>query len=251
MTRTVHYSEPCQAWLYKSQHSDLMNRGGLALSSTFQPPERSRTQHFSVAMTISTVIHPLSSLSPEHKILLREDVDSRLRNIISANITTRFATLSSSLADFCLAVTNKDAKNDATVLDDFRHLVPPTDYESYRPFIAKFTERPCKLSEVENLLAPGLPDFLCDSSSTAGREPKVFPKYRQSLRHQSIKDISGKVADIYTIGYRDVLQVVTDSGEAVHTVILSFSSTARWRTTMNWSIETDDTRMGTIGMCLV
>ena len=198
-------------------------------------------------MTISA-IHPLSSLSPEHELLLREYTDSRLRKIISGNITTRFATSSSSLADFRLAVANKDAKNDATVLDDFRRLVPPTDYDSYRPFITKFTERPCKLSEVENLLAPGLPDFLCGSSSTSGREPKVFLRYRQSLRDQSIPKFSGKVADIYTIGYRDLLQVVTDSGEAVHTVVLSFSSAARWRTTMNWTIETDDTRMASVGM---
>ncbi|KIM68271.1 hypothetical protein SCLCIDRAFT_106612 [Scleroderma citrinum Foug A] len=196
-------------------------------------------------MTISA-IHPLSSLSPEDKILLRQGTESRLREIICANIATRFASSSSSLVDFRLAVANKDVKNDATILDDFRRLVPLTEYESYRPLLMKFKERPCKLSEVENLLAPGLPDFLCRSSSTSGRESKVFPKHSRSLHHQAITDISGKVADIYSISYRDLLQVVTDSGEAVHTVALTVSSTARWRTTMNWSIETDDARMGLV-----
>ena len=124
-------------------------------------------------MTIST-IHPLSSLSPEDKILLQQGTDSRLQEIIYANIATRFA---SSLVDFHLAVTKKDVKNDATILDDFRRLVPLTEYESYRPLLVKFKERPCKLSEVENLLTPGLPDFLCWSSSTSGKEPKVFPKH--------------------------------------------------------------------------
>jgi len=196
-------------------------------------------------MTINT-IHPLSSLSPEDKILLRQGTDSRLREIICANIATRFA---SSLVDFRLAVANKDLKNDATILDDFRRLVSLTEYESYRPLLMKFKEHPCKLSEVENLLAPGLPDFLCESSSTSGREWKVFPKHGQSLHHRAITDISGKVADIYSITHRDLLQVVTDSGEAVHAIPLTASSTARWRTTMNWTIETDDARMGSIGTC--
>ena len=210
-----------------------------------QPLDRSLSLQL---MTISA-IHPLSSLSPEDKILLRQGTESRLREIICANIATRFASSSSSLVDFRLAVANKDVKNDATILDDFRRLVPLTEYESYRPLLVKFKERPCKLSEVENLLAPGLPDFLCRSSSTSGRESKVFPKHSRSLHHQAITDISGKVADIYSISYRDLLQVVTDSGEAVHTVALTVSSTARWRTTMNWSIETDDARMGLVGTC--
>ena len=199
-------------------------------------------------MTISTIIHPLSSLSPEDKILLRQGTDSRLREIICANIATRFA---SSLVDFRLAVANKDVKNDATILDDFRRLVPLTEYESYRPLIMRFKERLCKLSEVENLLTPGLPDFVCDSSATSGKEPKLFPKRSQTVHDKVITDISGKVADVYSIFYMDLLQVVADSGEAVHTVVFTLSSSARWRTTMNWSIETDNARMGSISTCPV
>ena len=198
-------------------------------------------------MSLST-IHPLSSLSPEHQILLRQGTDRRLKEIICANIGTRFA---SSLVEFCLAVADKDVKNDTTILDDFRRLVPLTEYESYRLLLMKFKERPCKLSEVENLLTPGLPDFLCWSSSTSGKEPKVFPKHGRSLHHKVITDISGKVADVYSISYKDLLQVVTDSGEAVHTVVFTASSAARWRTTMNWTLQTDDTRMGSIGTCPV
>jgi len=211
---------------------------------TFQPPDRSLSLRL---MTIST-IHPLSSLSPEDKILLRQGTDSRLREIICANIATRFA---SSLVDFRLAVANKDLKDDATILDDFRRLVPLTEYESYHPLLMKFKERPCKLSEVENLLTPGLPDFLCESSATSGREFKVFPKRSQTVHDQVVTDISGKAVDVYSITHRDLLQVVTDSGEAVHMIPLTASSTARWRTTMNWTIETDDARMGSIGTCPV
>ena len=214
----------------------------------FQPLGQS---HFSLQLMTIGTIHPLCSLSPEDKILLRQGTDSRLREIICANIATRFASSSSSLEDFRLAVANKDMKNDATIFDDFRRLVSFTEYEAYRPLLMKFKEPPCKLSEVENLLTPGLPDFLCKSSSTSGGEQKVFPRRSQTIRDQGITDISGKIVDIYTIIYRDLLQVATASGEVVHMIPLTASSVARWRTTMNWSIETDNARMGSIGTCVV
>ena len=206
-------------------------------------------------MAITAILSPLSSLSPELRKLLKEGTDHRLRQIINANITTRFAVSSSTLVDFRLAVADKDVENDATILDDFRRQVRLTDYESYYPFIAKFMERPCKLSEVENLLAPGVPDFLFRSSSTSGKEPKFFPKYCQALRDPSITDLrpgSGlKIMDVYSISYKELLEVVTDSGEVVHTITSTVSSCGRWRTSMNWTIETDDTRMTYTGMCSV
>ena len=59
-------------------------------------------------------------------------------------------------------------------LSAFRRLVPLTDYEAYGPWIAKFLERPCELSEVENLLAPGLPRSIAVSSSTSSNKRKHF-----------------------------------------------------------------------------
>ena len=202
-------------------------------------------------MATTAILSPLTSLSPERRKLLKVATNHRLHQIIDANITTRFAISSSALVDFRLAVANKDIENDDTVLDDFRRQVRLTDYEFYYPFIAKFMERPCKLSEVENLLAPGVPDFLFRSSSTSGKEPKFFPKYCQALRDTLITSLrpgSGKIMDVYSIGYKELLDVVTDSGEVVHTIASTFSSCGRWRTSMNWTIETDDTRMMYIGM---
>ena len=205
-------------------------------------------------MTISA-IRPLTSLTSEHKAFLLEDTNHRLHRIINTNITTRFAGSSPALADFRLAIANKDVKNDPTVLDDFRRLVPFTDYESYRPLISKFMERPCKLSEVENLLTPGLPDFLCPSSSTSGKEPKLFPRRRQTLPYPSVTGFyhgASKVAIIYGVDYKDLLDIVTNSGETVHTITFCCSMAARWRTSMDWAIQTDDnTRMMSIGTCFV
>ena len=204
-------------------------------------------------MAIDT-IYPLVSLTPELKVLLQEDADRRLHEIIKENINTRFADCSPALADFRRAIEDKDIQNDATVLDDFRRLVSFTDYGFYRPLIDKFLERPCKLSEVENLLAPGLPDFLCPSSATSGRKPKLFPKRSQCIHNPSITGIyhgASKVVIISNVRYKEVFEIVTDLGETVHTIALSSMEAARWRASMNWSIQTDDTRMASISTCPV
>ena len=204
-------------------------------------------------MTINT-IRPLTSLTSEHKAFLLEDTNRRLHRIINTNLTTRFAGSSPALADFRLAIANKDVKNDPTVLDDFRRLVSFTDYESYLPLISKFMERPCKLSDVENLLTPGLPDFLCPSSSTSGKKPKLFPRQRQNFHHKSVTGFyygASKVSIIYDVEHEDLLDIVTNSGETVHTIALCCSMAARWRTTMNWTLETDSTRMMSIGTCFI
>lgn len=137
-------------------------------------------------------------------------------------------------------------QNDTTVLFDFRHFVPLTCYESYSPLITKFIEHPCKLSEAENLLAPGLPHFFCVSSSTSGGPRKYFPRYIQSLQSRHITenfDAMGSIVTICYLGHRRSVELVSQSGETVHKIPIAPSFPARCRTTMNWSPETDDTRM--------
>ncbi|KAL4078869.1 GH3 auxin-responsive promoter [Scleroderma yunnanense] len=188
-------------------------------------------------------IEPLATLPSELKVVLKEGTER------CANLTSRFGVESSALADLRMAIVNKDVKNDATILDDFCRLVPLTQYESYLPFITKLMERPCKLSEVENLLAPGLPNFLCSSSTTSGNKPKYIPKYTQFSQDPSVADLSagaGTTAVVYSVNSRGLLEVVSDSGEVVHTIPLTVSSAVRWRTTMNWTIETDESRMMSI-----
>ena len=202
----------------------------------------------------TNAIHPLASLTSELKVLLQEDTDRRLHEIINANINTRFAGTSPALADFRLAIANKDVQNDPTVLDDFRRLVSFTDYEDYRPLMFKFMERPCKLSEVENLLTPGLPDFLCPSSSTSGKASKLFPRRCESIRHvpmASLSDGKSKMVVIHSHYYKSLVEVVAESDETVHMIPFSGSASARRRAYMGWTIQTDDTRMTSIGTHLV
>ena len=204
-------------------------------------------------MESASTVSPLTSLTPELKTAVQEDTFSRLRSIIGANVTTRYASLSSSLADFRKAIVGKNIDEDVTVVDDFRNLIPLTDYESYCPFVTKFFDRPCKLSEVQDLLAPGLPTFICVSSSTSSNEPKRFPKYPRTMTGPVIAapPETGTIVAIFSLGYKDVLEVATDSGEIAYRIPVSPGSVWYWRTYRNWSVETDATRMRTIRKCAV
>jgi len=93
-------------------------------------------------MESASTVSPLTSLTPELKTAVQEDTFSRLRNIIGANVTTRYASLSFSLADFRQAMIDKNIDKDETVVDDFCDLIPLTHYGSYHPFITKFWTAP-------------------------------------------------------------------------------------------------------------
>ncbi|KAL4080504.1 GH3 auxin-responsive promoter [Scleroderma citrinum] len=196
-------------------------------------------------------VYPLTSLSPQHLLVLKEATDLRLRNIIGANITSRYASSSSELAEFRLAIVDKDVTEDSSVLADFRRLVPLTDYEPHHPWMSKLIERPCRFSEVENLLAPGLPSFIGVSSSTSGSKPKHFARYKAGSKGcgRSVDDLigsdqmTGTTAFVFTLSYRDVLDVTTDAGEVVQKIPICIASSGFIRNTEGWSIETDNTRM--------
>ncbi|KAI6011784.1 GH3 auxin-responsive promoter [Pisolithus marmoratus] len=201
-------------------------------------------------MSTSTV-SPLSSLSPELKAALQERVEHRLWDIIKANIATRYGTSAASLSLFHQVIADKDVKEDPTVIIDFRRDVPLTDYDSYSPFIAKFFGHPLKQSELENLLAPGLPSFIAVSSSTSGNKPNHILKYPRRWttvtysRHLHLSD-SAKTAFMYCFAYRELLEILGEDGEVMMKIPVCIGSGGGIRNTMNWSVETDDIRMGTI-----
>ena len=194
---------------------------------------------------------PLSSLSPQLLDVLKEATDQRLRNVLMAILTSRYASASPDLEDFRLAIRNKDVKD---VLSDFRKLVPLTDYEAYRPWIAKLMKRPCKLSEVEDLLAPGLPRFIGTSSSTSGSTPKFFARYPGSTGlsrpvpgQEGSADLKGTTAFLYTLCYRDRFDITADTGDIVRSLPVCLISSGFMRTNEGWPVETDSTRMASIG----
>ncbi|KAI6028016.1 GH3 auxin-responsive promoter [Pisolithus microcarpus] len=193
-------------------------------------------------MSTSTVC-PLSSLSSELKAALQERTEHRLRIIAAANITTHYGISAASLSPFRQVITGKNVKEDPTIIEDFRRVVPVTDYESYSPFVAKSFSHPCKQSELENLLAPGLPSFIGISSSTTRNKSKLFAKYSRGWSNtpptfakllQSAE--SEKTAYIYCFGYRELLEVMGEDGEIMKKIPVCIGTCG----------GTDSTRMGAI-----
>ncbi|KAI6038823.1 GH3 auxin-responsive promoter [Pisolithus marmoratus] len=202
-------------------------------------------------MSTTTTVYPVSSLSPDLKAALQERTEGRLRDIVGANITTRYGTSAASLSPFHQAIAGKDVKEDPTITMDFRRDVPLTDYESYSPFVAKFLEHPRKQSELENLLAPGLPSYIAISSSTTGNKSKLFAKYSRRWPNMAFarrphSTDSGKTVYFYCFAYRDLLEVIGEDGEEVKKVPVCIGTCGMVRDAENWPVETDSTRMGTI-----
>jgi hypothetical protein len=109
---------------------------------------------------------------------LREQTNHILCKIIKKNYNTQFAQAASELFEFRRATADLvDGKDDDTLSDTFRKTVQLTTYNAYAALIARFDERPCKASAVLDLLAPGLPDYIAESSSTSGGAAKRFPVY--------------------------------------------------------------------------
>ncbi|KAI6006357.1 GH3 auxin-responsive promoter [Pisolithus marmoratus] len=202
-------------------------------------------------MSASTV-YPLLSLSPELKATLQECIERRLRDTVEANITTQYGIAAASLSLFHQAIAGKDVKTDPTIITDFRRAVPLTDYESYSPFVTRFFGNPRKLSELENILAPGLPSFIAMSSSTTGTKSKLLPKYPRKLpgARPAITRLlnaanSGKTAYIYSFVNQELLEVLGEDGDVMKKIPVCSGSCAGARYVQNWPVETDSTRVGT------
>ncbi|KIJ12249.1 hypothetical protein PAXINDRAFT_101282 [Paxillus involutus ATCC 200175] len=163
---------------------------------------------------------PYNSLTPKLRTLLTEKNDRFLLRIIRANFNTQYASQAPSLAAFHNVVVAYGIEVDNTLLQDFRSHVALMDYASYKPFVAKFDEWPCKESEIENLFAPGLPFSLVWSSTTSGNAPKMFAKYHHIAKeapiHRSVydrSDVNGQENWVIYYGYKELKEIEHKSGE--------------------------------------
>ncbi|KAN0093414.1 hypothetical protein V8E55_004198 [Tylopilus felleus] len=154
-------------------------------------------------------VPPLKVLTPALRTSLTKRTDLFLLDITRSNSTTVYASQTPSLAAFRDVVSAHGTADNAMLLDDFHNHVPVTDYESCQSWTARFHEMPCKASRVENLFAPGLPFYLAVSSSTSGKEPKLFPIYQlPSFEYPpphpifDFSDTLGPTAWIFYYGYK-------------------------------------------------
>ncbi|KAF9221101.1 hypothetical protein BS17DRAFT_768874 [Gyrodon lividus] len=196
---------------------------------------------------------PCRSLTLKLRELLAERTDRLLLRIVRANLNTQYASQSPSLAEFRNVITPHGTEVDGTLLQGFRNHVPLMDYESYKPFVARFDEQPCKESEVENLFAPGLPVYLAVSSSTSGKAPKTFAKYHHIAKEVpparptlNLREAKGPTARVSYYGYRELKEVERNSGQVAKRIPVCIASGGMMRMRSGWSIDDDESRMPTI-----
>ena len=137
---------------------------------------------------------PLQSLTSELKLNLQKNLESVLAEIIQTNNGTIFfreAALLSAFRDrlsvpstpILKPVANVDAGsceviNTKDLVQKFYETVPLSLYDAYQPFISRFFGKSlCPSSDVRDLLSPGLPDYIAQTSGTSGTTLKAFPIY--------------------------------------------------------------------------
>ncbi|KIJ13240.1 hypothetical protein PAXINDRAFT_170690, partial [Paxillus involutus ATCC 200175] len=196
---------------------------------------------------------PCSSLTPQLQAVLTEKTDLLLLSIIRANFNTQYASQVSSLAGFRDVVSTHGTEVDSTLLQDFRSHVALMDYESYKPFVARFNEKPCKESEVENLFAPGLPFSLALTSTTSGKAPKMFANYHHIRPELPSRRTfpggggsEGRKAWVFCYAYRELKNVERDSGQVLKRIPVGGISGSMLRVRSGWSVDDDESRMSMI-----
>ncbi|KIK77127.1 hypothetical protein PAXRUDRAFT_167724 [Paxillus rubicundulus Ve08.2h10] len=196
---------------------------------------------------------PYSSLPPKLRTVLTEKNDRLLLRIIRANFNTQYASQASSLATFRDVVLSHGMEVDSTLLQDFRNQVALMDYESYKPFVARFNEQPCKESEVENLFAPGLPFSLALTSTTSGKAPKMFANYHHTPREVGSRptffdagESNGRTAWVFCCAYRQLKDIEGASGQVVKRLPIGGISGSMVRMRSGWNIDSDESRMSMI-----
>ena len=189
---------------------------------------------------------------------LRRKTDELRSSIVRANCNTQFAQSSPELTEFRHATAGlvDGTDNDIRLSETFRKTVHLTTYDSYAPFLARFFEKPCKASAIDNLFAPGLPDYLAASSSTSGGRTKTFPKYDRLSKIRSSDAKSWVIADplrrrttahLFYLGLTP-MDVVDENNCPVTTIYLSSASGIIRR--MRWYLdpEKDGEKMATFSM---
>ncbi|KAG2138537.1 GH3 auxin-responsive promoter [Suillus clintonianus] len=191
----------------------------------------------------------LHSLSAELSERLKDLLDQTLLGMIRPNSASQFARHAPELEKFREAITRSEAEDNIDFLQNFREFVPTTNYEPYRPYIAKFFATPCKESDVKNMFAPGLPYCLAVSSMTSGKSAKTFPTYRPAphlLHHPlylSLPHSEGSTLSPSSLGLWQVLTLECEDGQSSKVLPVCSVTVGFLRMQMNWEVEHDKDRL--------
>jgi hypothetical protein len=128
------------------------------------------------------------------------------------------------------------------VIQQFHASVPFTTYDDYVPYVSKVAESsPVRLSDVRDLLAPGLPIFVAHSSGTSGGGVKYFLKY-PNPRYVGPRwdQLSIHMSGISAVCLNSVTGVVDSDGGLVQEIPITTISSGGLRTYMGIGPRDDD-----------
>ncbi|KAG1863074.1 GH3 auxin-responsive promoter [Suillus subluteus] len=190
----------------------------------------------------------LGSLTVELSQQLKDYEDQALLEMIQPNLATQFVQDAPELAKFRENIAQSDPMDDKDFLRIFREFIPTTNYEAYRPFIAKFFATPCKEADVKNMFAPGLPYFLAMSSMTSGKSVKAFPRSRplphllRNPLYLALPQSEGTTLSPTSMRYSQILKIDCEDGQSKQVTVCSLSI-GFLRMAMNWDAEHDNERL--------
>ncbi|KAH7915506.1 GH3 auxin-responsive promoter [Hygrophoropsis aurantiaca] len=197
----------------------------------------------------SPIPPPTDFLTLELSAKLKQRTEGLLTRLIKTNLHTRYVQESAIFSGFLRAIESSgDAANDArcgevldeTLLEAYRTTIPLTTYDSYEPFVTKFLEQPCKHDEVRDLFAPGLPYYIATSSATSANSTKIFAKYKHPPDTSLPDSDHGvKACSVYSLTYRQVVEVQGPDAETLARLPVCLSSTGIARMRNNMDIEKD------------
>ncbi|KAH7905595.1 GH3 auxin-responsive promoter [Hygrophoropsis aurantiaca] len=204
--------------------------------------------------SLSRVPPPTDVLTFELSNKLKGRTEGLLSRLIKTNLRTRYVRDSPVFSEFLKAIESScgDAATgagygevlDETLLEAYRSTIPLTTYDSYEPFVAKFLEQPCKHDEVKDLFAPGLPYFIAVSSTTSTTSAKFFAKYRDPPGVSNpVSSLGGKTCSVYSLTYRQVVEVQGADAEILARFPVCLSSTGRTRMLNGIDIEKDSSTL--------
>ncbi|KDR82100.1 hypothetical protein GALMADRAFT_221985 [Galerina marginata CBS 339.88] len=202
---------------------------------------------------------PLSPPSSLHTLTpkLKKAVQLRVRNNLSSIITRLSASVfyreSSALESFrhalCIAAVASTSSftesNTDTHLEAFYSSVPLTSYDAYSTYVSKFLQADnCLISDVRDLLSPGLPIFIAHSSGTSGAAPKHFLKYpdpQYEIQPWDCSDASKKtICRFNSLRVNRVIDIADADGNIVDSFPVSTVSSCRRRSQLAIGAKDDD-----------
>ena len=190
---------------------------------------------------------PLQSLTPELKLTLQERMESVLIRLMQMNSQTIFfceAPLFSAFRD--RLGYNRSKAGDPSPLElgrnflqCFRETIPLTLYDAYEPFVSRFFENSPRSSSVRDLLSPGFPDFIAQTSGTSGSTVKSFPRYPITENGQYIpKGI--RFCGFSSLRVSGAVKIVNEEGDLQRELPVTIIGSGIMRRRMGVELKDDD-----------